>query len=93
MDQRKSVQPPGTAETADKSIGSEGTGLAQQNDAMRQNRQMAEPAYRNSDDRQLRMRSVEPYKEPALRPVVDDRAVANVERLLREHSSLVHEIE
>jgi hypothetical protein len=94
MDQRKTVQPAEKPENADKTIGTEGTRLAAQNDAMRQNRQIAEPAYRNGDDRQLRTRSAEPYTEPpALRPVLDERAVANVERLLREHASLVHEIE
>jgi hypothetical protein len=94
MDQRKDVQPPEKAQNADKSTGSEGTGLAGHNDAMRHNRQIAEPSYRNGDDRQLRMRPVESYQEPARRsPVLDERAVANVERLLREHPSLVHEIE
>ena len=95
MDQRKDVHPPETAETADKSISNEGTGLAKPNDAMRQNRQIAEPAYRsNGDDRQLRTRSAESREEPTLRPIlVDDRGIGNVERLLREHASLVHEIE
>ena len=93
MDQRKDVQPPETAQNADKTTGSEGTGLAGHRDAMRHNRQIAEPSYRNGDDRQLRMRSVESYQEPPRRPVLDDRGIANVERLLREHPSLVHEIE
>ena len=95
MDQRKDVQPPEMAENADKTIGTEGTGLAKPYDAMRQHRQNADPAYRsNGDDRQLRTRSVESREEPTLRPIlVDDRGIANVERLLREHASLVHEIE
>lgn len=94
MDQRQGVQPPETPETADKASSSEGTGFAAHNDAMRENRQIAEPAHRNTgDDRQLRQQQVESHDQPVRRPVLDERGIANVERLLRKHASLVHEIE
>ena len=93
MDQRKDVQPPELGEKANKTTGGAGTGLAKSNDAMRQNRQIAEPAYRSNDDRQLRPRSAEFREQPTMRPALDDRGSANVERLLREHAALVHEIE